>query len=176
LERQGEPFGPERGQLVHPPQQREGQRLERHDERGELLQRLDPQDITGCVIFVPVVNVLGVQFHSRYLPDRRDLNRCFPGSTTGSTASRIAHTVMTEIVSHADAGVDFHTAANRRTNMPQVRINLDDSRAQELGRAFSAPFLIQAPVRPGSLRDAAEQQGHRSLDAFAVAEHRHAVD
>jgi uncharacterized protein len=125
----------------------------------ELLQRIDPQDVTGGVIFVPVVNVLGVQFHSRYLPDRRDLNRCFPGSPNGSTASRIAYTVMTEIVSHADAGVDFHTAANRRTNMPQVRINLDDSRAQELGRAFSAPFLIQAPVRPGSLRDAAEQHG-----------------
>jgi uncharacterized protein len=125
----------------------------------ELLNCLDPAEVRGAIICVPVVNVLGVQFHSRYLPDRRDLNRVFPGSPTGSTASRIAHTLMTEIVGQADAGVDLHTAANRRTNLPQVRANLADDRARELGLAFGAPFLIDATMRAGSLRDAAEQQG-----------------
>ena len=125
----------------------------------ELLGRLEPDAISGAVICVPVVNVLGMQFHSRYMPDRRDLNRCFPGSPGGSTASRIAHTLMTEIVQKADAGIDLHTAANRRMNLPQVRTSLTDPRARALGQAFGAPFLIDASLRPGSLRDAAEKVG-----------------
>jgi predicted deacylase len=125
----------------------------------DLLGRLEPSEISGAVICVPVVNVLGMQFHSRYLPDRRDLNRCFPGSPGGSTASRIAHTLMTEIVQKADAGIDLHTAANRRMNLPQVRTSLSDPRARTLGQAFGAPFLIDASLRPGSLRDAAEKVG-----------------
>lgn len=125
----------------------------------ELLGRLEPAAISGAVICVPVVNVLGMQFHSRYMPDRRDLNRCFPGSPGGSTASRIAHTLMSEIVQKADAGIDLHTAANRRMNLPQVRTSLTDPRARALGLAFGAPFLIDASLRPGSLRDAAEKVG-----------------
>jgi predicted deacylase len=125
----------------------------------DLLTSMEPAELSGALVCVPVVNVLGVQFHSRYLPDRRDLNRCFPGSPTGSTASRIAHTLMTEIVARADAGVDLHTAANRRMNMPQVRTGLGDERARALGMAFGAPYLIDSSLRPGSLRDAADRQG-----------------
>jgi len=125
----------------------------------ELLGMLEPGELSGAVICVPVVNVLGVQFHSRYLPDRRDLNRSFPGSPGGSTASRIAATVMGEVVVQADAGIDLHTAANRRMNLPQVRINLSDPRAHGLGLAFGAPYLIGSSLRPGSLRDAAGKQG-----------------
>lgn len=125
----------------------------------ELLAQVEPVDLRGTLICVPVVNVLGVQFHTRYLPDRRDLNRCFPGSLTGSTASRMAQTLMTEVVAGADVGIDLHTAANRRTNAPQVRAGLSDPRAAELGMAFGAPFLIDANLRPGSLRDAADKEG-----------------
>lgn len=125
----------------------------------ELLGRIEPNELAGAMIAVPVVNVLGVQFHSRYLPDRRDLNRSFPGSPTGSTASRIAHTLMTEVVAIADAGVDLHTAANRRLNVPQIRCSLSDARARHLAEVFGAPFLIDAKRRGGSLRDAAGAAG-----------------
>lgn len=125
----------------------------------ELLLSVTAAALHGTLVCVPMVNVLGVQFHSRYLPDRRDLNRCFPGSVSGSTASRLANTLMTEIVAEADAGVDLHTATNRRTNAPQVRAGLDDPRAAQLGHAFGAPFLIDASLRPGSLRDAAAKVG-----------------
>lgn len=125
----------------------------------DVLNRVEPSEVAGALVCVPVVNVLGVQFHSRYLPDRRDLNRCFPGSPTGSTASRMAHTLMTEVVAGADAGIDLHTAANRRMNMPQVRASLADAQARALGVAFGAPYLIDAPRRPGSLRDAADREG-----------------
>ena len=125
----------------------------------ELLALLEPEQLTGAVICVPVVNVLGVQFHSRYLPDRRDLNRAFPGSAVGSTASRIAATLMTEVVAQSDVGIDLHTAANRRMNLPQVRVHAADARARELGMAFGAPYLIDAALRPGSLRDAAGRLG-----------------
>jgi uncharacterized protein len=125
----------------------------------DLLNRVEPHELSGALVCVPVVNVLGVQFHSRYLPDRRDLNRCFPGSATGSTASRIAHTLMTEVVVRADVGIDLHTAANRRMNVPQIRTSLRDPVARRLGLAFGAPYLIDAALRPGSLRDAADREG-----------------
>lgn len=125
----------------------------------DVLGLLEPTDLVGALVCVPVVNVLGVQFHSRYLPDRRDLNRCFPGSAGGSTASRIAHTLMSEVIARADVGIDLHTAANRRMNMPQIRADLGDQRAHRLGVVFGAPYLIDAPVRSGSLRDAAEREG-----------------
>ena len=125
----------------------------------DLLGTVEPGDLSGALICVPVVNVLGVQFHSRYLPDRRDLNRSFPGSPSGSTASRIAHTLMTEIVAQSDAGIDLHTAANRRMNVPQIRTNLASPEARALGIAFGAPYLIDSSTRSGSLRDAAERLG-----------------
>ena len=75
----------------------------------------------GTVVFVPVVNVLGFETHQRYLPDRRDLNRCFPGSAEGSMASRVAHVFMKEVVEKRDYGIELHTAAYQRTNYPNVR-------------------------------------------------------
>lgn len=125
----------------------------------DLLGIVAPGELSGALVCVPVVNVLGVQFHSRYLPDRRDLNRFFPGSPTGSAASRIAHTLMTEVVIRSSAGIDLHTASNQRMNVPQIRTDFSDPDARRLGLAFGAPFLLDASVRTGSLRHAAEQEG-----------------
>lgn len=108
----------------------------------------------GALLAVPVVNVYGFAAHSRYLPDRRDLNRSFPGSTTGSLASRIAHELMTHVVANSTHGIDFHTGSNHRTNLPQVRACLDDERTRALALAFGAPVIIDANVRDGSLRQA----------------------
>ncbi|MFO7960172.1 MAG: M14 family metallopeptidase [Nitriliruptoraceae bacterium] len=116
-----------------------------------LLDALEPAALRGSIIVVPIVNVLGVQFGSRYLPDRRDLNRSFPGSHGGSMAARIARLVTEEVITGSDAGIDLHTAANHRTNVPQVRI-ADDERALDLAVTFGAPFVMRAPLRPGSLR------------------------
>jgi uncharacterized protein len=125
----------------------------------ELLSSLEPTDVAGIVVLVPVVNVMGLPLHSRYLPDRRDLNRCFPGSPDGSMASRLANTIITEVVEGSDVGVDLHTGAIGRDNLPQVRAVLDDERTLEYARAFAAPVLIDAPQRPGSLRAVAHGRG-----------------
>ena len=125
----------------------------------EVLAQLDPVELRGTVICVPIVNVLGIQFHSRYLPDRRDLNRHFPGSPDGSTASRMAHTLMTNVMNLADVGIDLHTATNFRTNAPQIRVSSGDERARALGIAFSCEHLILSGQRPGSLREAARAIG-----------------
>jgi uncharacterized protein len=121
----------------------------------ELLARLDPATLHGILVVVPIVNVLGAQIHSRYLPDRRDLNRSFPGTRSGSIASRIARLLIDEVVLGSDVGVDLHTAANRRTNVPQVRVAPGDERATELAVAFGAPYILDATLRPGSLRQVA---------------------
>lgn len=125
----------------------------------ELLGRLVPEELSGVLIVVPIVNVLGAQIHSRYLPDRRDLNRSFPGTRSGSMASRIARLLMDEVVTGSDVGIDLHTAANRRTNVPQVRIAEDDARARELAMAFAPPYVMDASLRPGSLRAVAHDLG-----------------
>ena len=125
----------------------------------ELLASLEPTDVAGTLVLVPVVNVLGLPLHSRYLPDRRDLNRSFPGSTDGSMAARLAHAITTEVVEACDLGVDLHTGASGRANLPQIRAVLDDERALEYARAFAAPILIDAPQRPGSLRAVAHSLG-----------------
>ena len=124
-----------------------------------VLAALSPKTMRGTLIAVPVVNVLGVMTGERYLPDRRDLNRSFPGSARGSLASRIAHLMMTEVVAKCEVGIDLHTGSDRRTNLPQVRADLDDPRTRELAAAFGAPVMLHARVRDGSLRHAARERG-----------------
>lgn len=125
----------------------------------QVLDRINPATLQGTLIAVPIVNVFGFIEQSRYLPDRRDLNRSFPGSDRGSLASRIAHLFMTQIVSQCTHGIDLHTASNHRINLPQVRANLHDAETYRCAKAFNAPLLIHATTRDGSLRQAADQQG-----------------
>ena len=125
----------------------------------QVLAGLDPKQLRGTVIAVPIVNVLGFMTGDRYLPDRRDLNRSFPGSARGSLASRIAHLMMTEVVAQCEVGIDLHTGSDRRTNLPQVRADLDDPRTRELASAFGAPVMLHARLRDGSLRAAALEAG-----------------
>lgn len=92
----------------------------------------------GALILVPVVNLLGFDRHSRYLPDRRDLNRCFPGSLKGSLASRMARIVFDEVVARSDFGIDLHTAAVRRTNFPNVRADITNAETRRFAEAFGS--------------------------------------
>ncbi len=112
---------------------------------------------------MPIVNVFGFNAQSRYLPDRRDLNRSFPGSERGSLASRLAHLFMREVVSKCQYGIDLHTGSNHRTNLPQIRANLQDDQTRRLAEAFSAPVVMHAGAIDGSLRKAATDAGIRTL-------------
>ncbi len=117
------------------------------------LKKLDL--LKGTLIAVPVVNVYAFIKNSRYSPDRRDLNRFFPGSENGSLTSRLADIFMKEIVQRCDFGIDLHAGSNHRANLPQIRVNFDDDQAMELARAFQVPAIINAKIREGSLRQAA---------------------
>ncbi len=113
--------------------------------------------IHGTLLAVPVVNVYGFMQQSRYLPDRRDLNRSFPGSERGSMASRLAHTLMTEVVDKCTHGIDYHTAAGGRTNLPQLRVDLDThAEALPLAKAFAPPIIMDMGTRDGTLRGASK--------------------
>ncbi len=124
-----------------------------------VLEDLDPKTMAGTVIAVPVVNVHGFNNGDRYLPDRRDLNRSFPGSERGSLASRIANLLMTEVVGRCSVGIDLHTGSDHRINLPQIRADLDDPQTLELARTFAAPVAIHSRTRDGSLREAATEAG-----------------
>lgn len=122
-----------------------------------LLQHRILKNLQGTLIAIPIVNVFGYNNKSRYLPDRRDLNRHFPGSPDGSLASQIAHIFMSEVVSKCTHGVDLHTGALQRTNLPQVRACLDNPETNRLAHAFKVPVMINSNLRDGSLREAARQ-------------------
>lgn len=115
--------------------------------------------LRGALIAIPIVNVHGLVHRSRYLPDRRDLNRSFPGSGQGSLAARHADLFMNEIVSKCTHGIDLHTGAQFRGNLPQVRADLRDEQTLRLARAFGAPVVMHSDIRDGSLRQAAEERG-----------------
>lgn len=125
----------------------------------KVIEQLEPSELAGAVIAVPIVNVFGFIEQSRYLPDRRDLNRCFPGSPRGSLASRLAHLFMTEVVTQCTHGIDIHTGSNHRANLPQIRANLKDSETLRCAKSFRAPVMMHAEVRDGSLREAATLRG-----------------
>ncbi len=124
---------------------------------------LDAKSLRGAMVAVPIVNPLGFTIESRYLPDRRDLNRSFPGSARGSTASRLANLFMEQIVSQCSVGFDLHTATNHRINVPQIRTDINDVSSVKLARAFGADFTIGAKQRKGSLRQAAVDRGAKVL-------------
>lgn len=115
--------------------------------------------LRGTLIAVPIVNVHGFITQSRYLPDRRDLNRSFPGHEKGSLAGRMAHMFIKEIVAKCTHGIDLHTAAVHRDNLSQIRANLDDEETLRLARAFGTPVILNSDLRDGSLREAAADMG-----------------
>ncbi len=115
--------------------------------------------IQGTLLAIPVVNVYGLVAHSRYLPDRRDLNRSFPGSDRGSLTARLANLFLEEIVSRASHGIDLHTGAIHRTNLPQIRTTLSTPETGDMARAFGAPVILNGTPVDGSLRMACVRQG-----------------
>lgn len=124
----------------------------------QILKSSRLKKLKGTLIAIPVVNVFGFNHKSRYLPDRRDLNRSFPGNKGGSLARRIAHIFMQEIVSHCTHGIDLHTAGLNRTNLPHVRACIDDPATHELAKSFGVPVIINSKTRDGSLREAARKK------------------
>ena len=129
----------------------------------EIIRRIRKLNILnklkGTLILVPIVNVYGIMNLSRYLPDRRDLNRSFPGSIKGSLASRVAKIFFDEIVSRCDLGIDLHTTSIHKSNLPQVRTNIDNEYTFKLAKSFEAPVILHSELRDGSLRSVAQDSG-----------------
>ena len=124
-----------------------------------LLRTNNLKSLRGTLIVVPIVNTFGFLNHSRYLPDRRDLNRCFPGSPNGSLGSRLAYIFMNEIVARCSLGIDLHSAAINRMNLPQVRVSANNSNTLDLAHVFGAPVILTSALREGSLRQEAKKIG-----------------
>lgn len=124
-----------------------------------VLYDLEPEKLSGAVIGVPIVNLQGFRRSSRYLPDRRDLNRYFPGNPSGSSASRLAHSFFTEVISQCDALVDLHTGSFQRTNLPQLRADLSNPKVVELTQGFGSTVVLHSDGAEGTLRRAATDAG-----------------
>ncbi|MGB5791777.1 succinylglutamate desuccinylase/aspartoacylase family protein [Poseidonibacter sp.] len=115
--------------------------------------------LKGTIILIPIVNTYGVMTLSRYMPDRRDLNRSFPGTKKGSLASRVAKIFFDEIVSKCVLGIDLHTASIHKSNLPQVRTDINNEFTYNLAKAFEAPVVLHSELRDGSLRSVAQEKG-----------------
>ncbi len=128
-----------------------------------VLQGIDARRLSGTILAVPTVNVHGFLANDRYMPDRRDLNRSFPGSARGSLASRIANLFMKEIVARCDVGIDLHSGSGDRANLPQIRADLATPETLKLAAAFGAPIVIDAKTRGGSIRAVGTKRGKTVL-------------
>ncbi len=128
-----------------------------------LLDHVGKTELRGTLLAVPIVNSFGFLNHSRYLPDRRDLNRSFPGSDQGSLASLLADLFFREVVQRSQYGIDLHTAALHRTNLPQIRIAPGDADLLALAQAFAPPVVLTSKLREGSLRLSAQEAGVKVL-------------
>lgn len=124
-----------------------------------VMHDINPKKLSGAVIGVPIVNLQGFRRASRYLPDRRDLNRYFPGNPNGSAASRIAYSFFTEIALHCDALVDLHTGSFERSNLPQLRADLRNPDVVTLTEGFGSTVILHSDPAPGTLRYAATAAG-----------------
>ncbi|MBI2891563.1 MAG: succinylglutamate desuccinylase/aspartoacylase family protein [Nitrospirae bacterium] len=125
----------------------------------QLICRVAPADIRGTLVLMPVVNRFGFLHHTRYLPDRRDLNRNFPGRTDGNMAQRVAWEVFDQVIRHCNYGIDLHTATADRTNLPHVRGDMSHREVRRLARAFGVEIIINSEGSDGSLRRAAVAAG-----------------
>ncbi len=125
----------------------------------QIAHDIDPTRLSGTIVAAPIVNVFGYSRGSRYLPDRRDLNRHFPGSRFGSIASRMAHGFFDQIVRRCDSLIDFHTGSFQRSNLPQVRADLTTPEALEFTRGFGETLVLHSPGRRGMLRNSAMAEG-----------------
>jgi predicted deacylase len=133
---------------------------------------LNPEKLSGRVIGIPIVNLPGFQQGTRYLPDRRDLNRHFPGSTDGSLADRIAHSLFEKIIRKCDMLVDIHTGSLKRTNLPQLRADMNDPAVAEMTRGFDRMAVVHSSGSDGMLRTAANQNGIITVTMEAGESHR----
>lgn len=124
-----------------------------------ILHGIDPEKLSGAVIGVPIVNLQGFQRTSRYLMDRRDLNRFFPGNPQGSSAARIAHSLFNNIINHCDLLVDIHTGSSHRANLPQIRADLHYPEVAAFAQAFGMPVILHSEGSAGMLRHAAVDIG-----------------
>ncbi len=128
----------------------------------EIIRRLiklkKVKNLRGTLLAVPVVNVYAFEQHSRYSPDRRDMNRFFPGSKTGSLTSQLSDIFMSEIVRGSQCGIDLHAGSNHRANFPQIRVDIENPEALGMARVFRVPVIINAAIRDGSLRKAAAEE------------------
>ncbi len=120
---------------------------------------INPDDLSGTIIGVPIVNLQGFQRGSRYLSDRRDLNRFFPGEENGSLASRIAHSLFSEVITHCEYLIDLHTGSLRRTNLPQIRANMSNPNVAKFVEGFDKIAIVHHPGNTGMLRTAANNIG-----------------
>ncbi|MDX1516424.1 MAG: succinylglutamate desuccinylase/aspartoacylase family protein [Woeseiaceae bacterium] len=124
-----------------------------------VMHDISPKRLSGAIIGVPIVNVQGFRRGSRYLPDRRDLNRYFPGNPNGSAAARIAHSFFVNVVAHCDALVDLHTGSFERTNLPQIRADLRNPDVVTLTQGFGSTVILHSTPGVGTLRYAATRAG-----------------
>ncbi len=124
-----------------------------------VLHEIDPEKLSGTIIGVPIVNVQGFRRGSRYLPDRRDLNRYFPGRANGSAAARIAHSFFTHVIKKCDALIDLHTGSFERSNLPQIRADLRDPDIVTLTQGFGSMVVVHSTPTDGTLRYAATRAG-----------------
>ena len=125
----------------------------------QVLKGIDPKKLAGTIVAVPIVNMEGFLKQSRYIADRRDLNRYFPGNPKGVMAARYADGLFQKIILKCDRLIDLHTGSYYRTNLPQLRADLSDDAVTKMVERFGSMTVLNSVGSPDMLRNAATAAG-----------------
>ena len=119
----------------------------------KVLAKLDPAQLSGTVLILPVANPLAYEALSRNTPlDMTNMNRIFPGSPGGMLTEQIAHVICTEFVPQLDYLVDMHSGGT----FPTVDYVYLSKVQPEFAFAFGFDILFDGPGYVGTLSDVTE--------------------
>lgn len=121
-----------------------------------LVNQIDPKDLKGTLIAVPVLNVYGLTHYPKVLPSGLNLNHCFPGQSTGNYGERIAHIFTEELIKKADYCIELQTGAVNHNILPQIYCNFENQKTKELAKAFQTPVITNVLLNGNTLRQTTE--------------------
>lgn len=135
-----------------------------------LIRDVEPDMVSGHLILVSMANFPAAEAGLRTSPiDGGNLNRCFPGSTTGSPTEVIAHFIEHSLVARTQIVVDLHSGGSSLqylgANMMALEPRGSDehARLRELLTAFGLPRAFLHAPNPVTISSAARRQGAISI-------------
>ena len=134
----------------------------------ELSSEIDPEQLAGTLIIVPVANRSGFENRTMSMvhEDGKNLNRVFPGDASGTAADRLAHLLFNTFIKYADAYVDLHSGDGYEELIPYVYYVGDtvcEKQASAMASCVDTEFIVRSHCKTGGAYNIASVNGIPSV-------------